>query len=76
MIARGPFQLEDELALLQQHAIACVVSKNAGGTDTYAKLEAARQLQIPVIMVDRPLLPAREQCETPQQAMEWLKRWH
>ena len=76
LIARGPFQLEGELALLQQHAIACVVSKNAGGTDTYAKLEAARQLQIPVIMVDRPLLPAREQCETPQQAMEWLKRWH
>lgn len=76
LIARGPFHLEDELALLRQHAIECVVSKNAGGTDTYAKLEAARQLQIPVIMVERPRLPAREQCETPQQAMEWLKRWH
>ena len=46
--------------------------KNAGGADTYAKIEAARTLQIPVVMVDRPLLPARTQCQTPQQAMDWL----
>ncbi len=72
LIARGPFQLADELALLQHHAVDCIVSKNAGGADTYAKIEAARALGIPVIMVDRPHLPARRQCETPQQAMEWL----
>lgn len=72
LIARGPFQLADERALLQRHAIDCMVSKNAGGADTYAKIEAARELGVPVIMVDRPLLPARMRCETPQQAMEWL----
>lgn len=72
LIARGPFQLSDELLLLQQHAVDCIVSKNAGGADTYAKIEAARELRIPVIMVDRPRLPGRRQCETPQQAMEWL----
>lgn len=72
LIARGPFQLADERALLQRHAIDCIVSKNAGGADTYAKIEAARELGVPVIMVDRPLLPARMRCETPQQAMEWL----
>lgn len=72
LIARGPFQLDDERALLQRHAIDAIVSKNAGGGDTYAKIEAARALGVPVVMVDRPQLPARPRCETPQQAMEWL----
>ena len=72
IVARGPFALEDEIALLQRHAVDCIVSKNAGGADTYAKIEAARALQIPVIMVGRPQLPARLQCQTPQQAMDWL----
>lgn len=72
LIARGPFALADERALLQRHAIDCIVSKNAGGADTYAKIEAARELRIPVVMVDRPQLPARRRCETPQQAMQWL----
>lgn len=72
IVARGPFALDDEIALLQRHDVDCIVSKNAGGTDTYAKIEAARALQIPVIMVSRPQLPARLQCQTPQQAMDWL----
>ncbi|MEX8193689.1 cobalt-precorrin-6A reductase [Comamonas guangdongensis] len=74
IVARGPFQLGDELELLKQRAIDCIVSKNAGGADTYAKIEAARALGIPVIMVDRPLLTRREQCQTPQQAMDWLRQ--
>lgn len=72
LIARGPFTLDDERALLQRHAIAAIVSKNAGGADTYAKIAAARALQIPVLMVDRPQLPPRVRCETPTQAMQWL----
>lgn len=76
LIARGPFALADECALLQRHAIDCIVSKNAGGADTYAKIEAARELRIPVVMVDRPQLPPRRRCETPQQAMEWLASLH
>ena len=74
IVARGPFQQEDEIALLKRCGVDCIVSKNAGGADTYAKIEAARALQIPVIMVDRPLLPIRTQCQTPQQAMEWLRQ--
>lgn len=74
IVARGPFQIEDEIALLKRHAIDCIVSKNAGGADTYAKIAAARALQIPVIMVDRPQLPQRPQCQTPEQAMSWLKK--
>ena len=72
LVARGPFALADELAMLRAHAIDCVVSKNAGGPDTYAKIEAARLLQLPVILVARPALPERTRCETPAQAMQWL----
>jgi precorrin-6A/cobalt-precorrin-6A reductase len=73
LVARGPFALEDERALLQRHAIDCIVSKNAGGADTYAKIAAARELRIPVVMVDRPQLPARTRSETTKKAMQWLE---
>lgn len=52
--ARGPFSLQDELALMAEHHINLVVTKNSGGDATYAKLEAARKLRLPVIMVERP----------------------
>ena len=54
LLARGPFQVDDELRLFRDHAIDCVVAKNSGGTATYAKIEAARLLRIPVVIIDRP----------------------
>jgi len=52
--AIGPFDLHSELALLDQYNIDVLICKNAGGIATYAKLVAARHLQIPVIMLARP----------------------
>jgi precorrin-6A/cobalt-precorrin-6A reductase len=54
LLERGPFHIEHELQLLRDHAIDYIVSKNSGGQATYAKIEAARLLGIPVVMVDRP----------------------
>jgi precorrin-6A/cobalt-precorrin-6A reductase len=54
ILERGPFHLEDELRLLRDHRIDSLVSKNSGGPATYAKIEAARLLGIPVIMIERP----------------------
>lgn len=51
---RGPFTLEGEIALLRGHAIELVATKDSGGEATRAKLDAARALRIPVLMVDRP----------------------
>ncbi|MBB4567214.1 cobalt-precorrin-6A reductase [Rhizobium leucaenae] len=51
--AKGPFRLEDELAMLRQYRIDVIVTKNSGGSATYAKIEAARQLGIEVIMIER-----------------------
>ena len=55
---RGPFDRVAELGLLQDEKIDVMVSKNAGGAATYAKIEAARELGMPVIMIARPDKPA------------------
>lgn len=56
--ATGPFTLEAELALLRDWRIDVLVAKNSGGAAVATKLAAARQLQIPVILLERPALPA------------------
>jgi precorrin-6A/cobalt-precorrin-6A reductase len=74
--ARGPFNLASERALLKGHAIDIVVTKNSGGTATAAKLEAARALALPVIMVRRPEVPEAPSVETVEEAFAWLERHH
>lgn len=54
---RPPFAVEDEAKLLAENAITHLVTKNAGGSATEAKLQAARDMGIPVIMVARPAKP-------------------
>jgi precorrin-6A/cobalt-precorrin-6A reductase len=54
ILKRGPFNLNDELQMLRDESISLIVSKNSGGTATYSKIEAARALRIPVVMIDRP----------------------
>ncbi len=55
--ARGPFTVEDETALLVEHRIDVLVTKDSGGAATAAKLTAARDRGLPVVMVRRPPLP-------------------
>ncbi|HEY0717432.1 MAG TPA: cobalt-precorrin-6A reductase [Streptosporangiaceae bacterium] len=70
--ARGPFGLADELALLRAHAIDVVVTRDSGGALTSAKLAAARQLGLPVVMVDRPAVPDAPAVATVGEALAWL----
>ena len=70
--ARGPFSLEHELALFRQYQISLLVSKNSGGDSTYAKIEVARKLEIPVLMVARPEVNSTDQCWKVNQVLEWI----
>lgn len=72
ILARGPFEMEADKALMVRHKISHIVAKNAGGTGAAAKLQAARALHIPVILIDRPALPARHVVGSVAEVMAWL----
>lgn len=55
--AIGPFNQADEKKILESYKIDLLISKNSGGSATQAKLFAARELGIPVFMLERPVLP-------------------
>jgi precorrin-6A/cobalt-precorrin-6A reductase len=74
LAGRGPFAVEDELALLRAHAIDVLVTKASGGDATYAKLSAARQLGLPVVMVRRPPPPPGPVVDSVEAALAWLER--
>jgi precorrin-6A/cobalt-precorrin-6A reductase len=72
VIARGPFTVASDRALLTDHRIDVIVAKNAGGAGAEAKLVAAREQGLPVILIDRPWVPARQVARTAGEVMGWL----
>jgi precorrin-6A/cobalt-precorrin-6A reductase len=75
--ARGPFSLQDELRLLAEHHIGLIIAKNSGGDATYAKIEAARRMTLPVIMIDRPRIaldPQSPAVATVEDVIAWIKQ--
>ena len=55
--ARGPFLLEEERALFERRQIDVLISKNSGSSATEPKLEVAREREVPVLILKRPVLP-------------------
>jgi precorrin-6A/cobalt-precorrin-6A reductase len=71
--SRGPFTMDDELALFREHAVSVLVTKDSGGPATAGKLLAARDLGLPVVMVDRPPTPRGiPLVTTVDQLLRWL----
>jgi precorrin-6A/cobalt-precorrin-6A reductase len=74
LLSRGPYHYDGELALLSGHRIDALVTKNSGGAMTRPKLDAAAALSIPVVMVDRPPLPAGlATVTTVDAAADWVR---
>lgn len=72
IIGKPPYKESEELALFQMLGIDLLISKNAGGDGTRAKIDAARALGIEVIMIDRPALPGGETVGTVDAAVAWV----
>lgn len=72
IVARGPFDRAGDRAMLANYRAEIVVARNAGGDAASAKIEAARDLALPVVMVRRPLIAAREKVETVAEVLRWL----
>lgn len=74
VLSRGPYSYEGECALLREHRVDALVTKNSGGEMTRAKLDAAAALEIPVVMVRRPPRPAGVQAvDTVDEATAWVR---
>lgn len=72
LIARGPFSQATDITLLREHRIDLIVAKNSGGTGAQSKILAARDLKIPIIMIDRPQIEERPQTYNLQAVIHWL----
>jgi precorrin-6A/cobalt-precorrin-6A reductase len=69
---RGPFTLADECRLLAEYDIDTIVCKNSGGDAAVAKLTAARQMGLKVVMRKRPSRPPTPTATTLAEAIAWL----
>src|SRR6266700_2484738 len=72
IVSRGPFTLEGDLELMCRRNVAWVVARNSGGAGARAKIDAARALGLPVIMIARPALPERPRVGSVDEVLAWL----
>jgi precorrin-6A/cobalt-precorrin-6A reductase len=74
LVGRGPFDKDAEASLLAREKIEVLVSKNSGGAATYAKIEAARELRVPVVMIARPNKQHGYPLASAEEALVWLEQ--
>lgn len=71
ILGRPPRDPALEVALLQEHAIGWIVSKDSGGQAS-AKIIAARSLGLPVVLIERPPPPAGEIVDSVDAVIAWI----
>ncbi len=76
ILARGPFEAEDDIILFRAHAIEAVLAKNSGGNAAVSKIDAARALGLTVHMIARPVIPDRPVVRTINDAWDRLTAHH
>lgn len=72
VVSRPPFTRESEISLMTEKRIDTMVTKLAGGDATHAKIAAAIDLDIPIVVVRRPPPPPGPRVETVPAALDWI----
>lgn len=72
LLDRGPYTVDSERNILQGNGIDVLTTKDSGGLMTSAKLDAARELGLPVVMVRRPDPEASTVVSTVEDAARWV----
>ena len=72
VLARPSRHVGQERGFLLEHGIEVIVSRNSGGEGAYAKIEAARTLGLPVVMIDRPAAVRGPQVAKVSEAVAWV----
>jgi precorrin-6A/cobalt-precorrin-6A reductase len=72
LLSRGPYLIEDERALFDEHDVDLVVTKDSGGTYTWSKMQVASELGATVVIVRRGPGPTGiEVVSDPRAAADW-----
>lgn len=74
LLDRGPYALAGERSLLESRRIDVVATKDSGGEATHAKLDAARERGLPVVVVRRPRRPRVPEVSAVVDAVAWATR--
>ncbi|MBL6958291.1 MAG: cobalt-precorrin-6A reductase [Rhodospirillales bacterium] len=71
---RPPYTVEGETALIREHRIDCIVTKQSGGAATEAKITAARECGIKLLIVRRPFREPGDAVESVEEAISWIEK--
>jgi len=74
LLQRGPFDVEREKALMTDRRVGALVTRASGGGATEAKIRAARDLHLPVIMIRRPAVPQGPVAADAEGVLDWLRK--
>lgn len=69
-----PYTLESETQLFCDLGIDWLLTRNSGGTGSWPKIEAARELGLPVAMIRRPRQPEGPRAQTVAEVIQWVRR--
>jgi precorrin-6A/cobalt-precorrin-6A reductase len=72
IVSRGPFTLQGDRELMASRKIDILIARNSGGSGARAKIDAARELRVSVIMIAMPALPERPRVESIEEVIAWL----
>ena len=72
IIDKGPYTFKNDKKLLLKYNITKIITKNSGGIGARAKIDAARELQIPIVMIERPQIHSRKVIRETKSVFNWI----